>query len=89
MTLTQQGTGTIRADITENSGAFNIPSPPPTGYSVSGQAPGFKQYVENVVLLADQTRNMVIHLQLVEATQQITGETSSIQGNTVSQEPVR
>ena len=86
ITVTQQGTGTVRTDTTNGSGAFNIPSLPPSGYSVAVQAPGFKQYVENVVLLADQIRNMAVHLQLGEATQQITVETSSAQVNTVSQE---
>lgn len=86
VTVTQQGTGTVRTDTTDSNGQFNVVSIPPAGYSIAVEAPGFKKYVEKVVLLADQTRNMMIHLQLGSASQEITVETSSAQVNTVSQE---
>jgi len=86
VTITEQSTGTVRTDTTNGSGAFNVPSLPPAAYSVTVQAPGFKEYVENVVLLADQIRNLVIHLQPGAATQQVTVTSSSAQVNTMSQE---
>lgn len=86
VTVTQTSTDISRVDTTNNNGQFNIPSLPPTTYTVTVQAQGFKQYVQQVVLLADQIRNMDIRLQVGEATQQITVESSSVQVNTVSQE---
>jgi hypothetical protein len=86
VTVTQKSTGTARTDTTSNNGQFNITSLPPTTYTVTVQAQGFKQYVQEIVLLADQIRSMDIRLQVGEATQQITVESSSVQVNTVSQE---
>lgn len=86
VTVTQQGTQTVRTDTTDSNGQFNVTSIPPAGYSIAVEATGFKKYVEKVVLLADQTHNMMIHLQLGSANQEITVETSSAQVNTVSQE---
>ena len=86
VTVTEQGTDTVRTDTTDSNGQFNVTSIPPAGYSIAVEATGFKKYVEKVVLLADQTHNMMIHLQLGSANQEITVETSSAQVNTVSQE---
>ncbi|HZP04402.1 MAG TPA: carboxypeptidase regulatory-like domain-containing protein [Terracidiphilus sp.] len=86
VTVTQKNTSTIRTDKTDNGGQFNFPSLPPTTYTVTVQAQGFKQYIQDVVLLADQIRNMDIHLQVGEATQQVTVQESTVQVNTVSQE---
>jgi hypothetical protein len=84
VTVTQKATGSVREDTTNGAGQFNIPSLPPSTYSVSISAAGFKQYLQDVVLLADQVRNMDIHLQLGQATDQVTVEASSVQVNTVS-----
>ena len=84
VTVTQKATGSVREDTTNGAGQFNIPSLPPATYTVSIAAPGFKQYLQDVVLLADQVRNMDIHLQLGQATDQVTVEASSVQVNTVS-----
>ncbi|MDR3792744.1 MAG: carboxypeptidase regulatory-like domain-containing protein [Terracidiphilus sp.] len=86
VTVTQKATSITRTDLTDGNGAFNIPSLPPATYTVTVAATGFKQYVQNVVLLADQTRNMDVRLQVGEATQQVTVEESAVQVNTVSQE---
>src|SRR5579863_1758977 len=71
VTVTQQGTGTVRTDTTDSNGQFNITSIPPAGYSIAIEAAGFKKYVEKVVLLADQIHSTMIHLQLGSASQEI------------------
>jgi hypothetical protein len=84
VTVTQKATSLRREDVTNSSGQFNISSLPPTTYTVTVAAPGFKQYAQDVVMLADSVRNMDIHLQLGQATDQITVEASAVQVNTVS-----
>lgn len=84
VTVTQKATSLVREDTTNSNGSFNIPSLPPATYTVTITAPGFKQYIQDVILLADQVRNMDVHLQLGQATDQVTVEASSVQVNTVS-----
>jgi hypothetical protein len=84
--VTQKNTSAVRAATTNSAGQFNFPSLPPTTYTVTVQAQGFKQYVQDVVLLADQIRDLDIHLQVGSETQQITVESSSVAVNTTSQE---
>jgi hypothetical protein len=57
---------------------------PPTRWLSKRQ--GFKKYVQDVVLLADQIRNMDIRLQVGQTDQQVTVEASSVAVNTLSQE---
>ena len=84
--VTQKNTASSRIDTSNSNGQFNFPSLPPSTYTVTVQAQGFKQYVQDVVLLADQIRDLDVHLQVGEATQQVTVEESTVQVNTVSQE---
>ena len=84
--VTQKNTSVTRVDTSNSSGQFNVSSLPPGTYTVSVEAQGFKRYVQDVVLLADQIRDMDIHLQVGSATQQVTVEASSVAVNTVSQE---
>jgi len=86
VTVTQKSTSILRTDTTNGSGQFNFPALPPTTYTVSVQAPGFKQYIQDVALLADQIRDLDVRLQLGAATQQVTVEESAVQVNTMSQE---
>ena len=86
ITVTQKDTAITRVDTTNGTGQFNVSSIPPATYTVMVEAQGFKKYVQDVVLLADQIRDMDIHLQIGEASQQVTVEESSVQVNTVSQE---
>ncbi len=86
VTVTQLNTSVVHTDTTDGSGGFNFPSLPPTTYTVSVQAEGFKQWNQTVILLADQIRNMDVRLQVGAQTQQVTVETSAVQVNTVSQE---
>jgi len=51
VTVTQQSTANSRSTVTNASGQFNIPSLPPTTYTVTVEAAGFKKYVQDVVLL--------------------------------------
>ena len=84
--VTQKSTGATRTTTTNSSGQFTFPSLPPATYAVSVQAQGFKQYIQDVVLLADQIRDLDVHLEVGQATQQVTVESSSVAVNTVSQE---
>jgi len=84
--VTQKNTLAARTVTTNNSGQFTFPSLPPTTYTVTVQAQGFKQYVQDVALLADQVRDLDVHLEVGAATQQVTVEESSVAVNTVSQE---
>ncbi len=86
VTVTQTNTSTVRTGTTNSLGAFNFTSLPPTTYTVSVQAQGFKQWNQTVVMLADQIRSMDVHLEVGAATQQVTVQESSVQVNTVSQE---
>ncbi|MDE3186656.1 MAG: TonB-dependent receptor [Acidobacteriota bacterium] len=84
VTVTQKSTSVSRTVTTNDSGQFNIPSLPPATYTVSVEAPGFKQYLQDVVLLADQIHNMDVPLEVGETSQRVTVEESSVQVNTVS-----
>jgi Carboxypeptidase regulatory-like domain len=86
VTVTQVSTSIIHTATTNSSGLFNISSLPPSTYSVSVEATGFKKFVQQVILLADQTRDMDIRLEVGSQTQQVTVETSAVQVNTVSPE---
>ncbi|HEX4758645.1 MAG TPA: carboxypeptidase-like regulatory domain-containing protein, partial [Terracidiphilus sp.] len=86
VTVKQKSTSVSRTTTTNGSGQFNMPSLPPTTYTVSVEATGFKQYVQDVVLLADQIRDMDIRMQVGDTTQQVTVEESAVAVNTVSPE---
>ena len=62
VTVTQKNTSIARNATTDGAGQFNISSIPPATYTVLAEAQGFKRYAQEVVLLADQTRNMDIRL---------------------------
>lgn len=84
VTVTNKATSFVREDTTNGSGQFNITALPPATYTVSISASGFKAYAQDVVMLADTTRNMDIHLQVGQASDQVTVEASAVQVNTVS-----
>ena len=84
VTVTQKAMSFVREDVTSSSGQFNIAALPPATYTVTVSASGFKQYAQDVVMLADTVRNMDVHLQVGQATDQVTVEASSVQVNTVS-----
>src|ERR1035437_1969148 len=78
VTVTEKSTSIVHTAVTGASGLFNIPSIRPTTYTVSVEAAGFKKYVQDIVLLADQTRDMNVRLEVGDTTQQITVEESSV-----------
>jgi hypothetical protein len=82
--VTQKNTSITRTYVTNGAGQFNVSSIPPATYTVSVEAQGFKRYVQGVVLLADQIRDLDIRLQIGEASQEVTVEASSVQVNTVT-----
>lgn len=84
VTVTEKSTLVARVDTTSSNGQFNFPALPPATYTVSVQAPGFKQYLQDVVLLADQVRDLDIKLELGETTQQVTVQESTVAVNTVN-----
>jgi hypothetical protein len=84
VTVTNKATSFVREDTTNGAGQFNITALPPATYTVMVTASGFKQHAQDVVMLADTTRNMDIHLQVGQASDQITVEASAVQVNTVS-----
>ncbi len=84
VTVTAKATSLVREDSTNSAGQFNITALPPATYTVTVSSSGFKQYAQDVVMLADTVRNMDVHLQVGQATDQITVEASSVQVNTVS-----
>ena len=54
VTVTQATTGVKRSVVSNDTGNFNVPSLPPSSYQITVEAKGFKTYVENTTLLADQ-----------------------------------
>ena len=62
--VTQINTGIARTVTTNGAGQFNVPSLPPATYSVTVEAQGFKSYEQNIVLLADQIRDMDVKLEV-------------------------
>jgi len=84
VTVIQKSTSVSHQAVTNAGGQFNIPALPPSNYTVSVEATGFKKYVQDIVMLADQIRDMDVHLEVGEATQQVTVAESAVQVNTVS-----
>jgi len=86
VTVLEKSTSVSHTTLTNASGQFNIPSLPPSTYTVSIEATGFKKYVQDVVMLADQIRDIDVRMQVGETTQQVTVEESAVAVNTVSPE---
>ncbi len=86
VTVTEKSTSIARTTTTNSSGQFNFPSLRPGTYTISVQATGFKQYLQDVALLADQIRDLDVRLEVGAASQQITVQESAVAVNTVSQE---
>ena len=84
VTVTEKSTGVARSTISNGSGQFNISSLPPGTYTVKIAARGFSQSLQTFTLLADQVRNLNVHLQVGSASQQVTVEASTVAVNTVT-----
>ena len=77
VTLTQVGTEIKRNAFSNASGQFSIPSLPPATYRVTVEAPGFKTFVQEVTLLADQNGSLQIPMQLGTSTETVTVEATA------------
>jgi hypothetical protein len=84
VTMTQAGTEVKRTAATNASGQFTIPSIPPATYRLTVEATGFKTYVQDVTLLADQNGSLQIPMQLGQTQDTVTVEATSTLVNTVT-----
>lgn len=76
--LLNQGTGAVRATASDESGNYQVTELPIGSYQVRVQVQGFKQFVENnIVLDVDQTGRVDVLLQTGEASEKITVEGSA------------
>jgi len=82
--MTQVGTDVKRTATTNVSGQFTIPSLPPATYRVSVEAAGFKTYVQDVTLLADESGSLQIQMQLGAAQESVTVAATATLVNTVT-----
>jgi putative hemolysin len=97
VTATNVATGFTRAAKTDNSGTYNIQYLPVGGYTVNVEAPGFKKFVQqNMVITVDQTQTLNVTLtvgaqgQTVEVTTAppLVNTNTSELGRTVSPEEI-
>jgi hypothetical protein len=84
VTMTQVGTEVKRTAATNVNGQFTIPSVPPATYRLSVEAAGFKTYVQDVTLLADQNGSLQIPMQLGTSAETVTVEATATLVNTVT-----
>ena len=98
VTLTNTGTGLVRAVTTDNNGEFTAPSLPTGRYTVKAELSGFKTVtVPDVTLGVDQhyRLNMKLEVGAVEESVTVTGASPLIQtstselGTTVSEEQIK
>lgn len=82
--MTQIGTEVKRTATTNENGQFTIPSLPPATYRVSVEARGFKTYVREVTLLADQSGFLQIPMQLGTPSETVNVEATATLVNTVT-----
>ena len=84
VTMTQIGTEAKRTATTNESGQFTMPSLPPANYRLSVEARGFKTYVRDVTLLADQSGSLQIPMQLGTSAETVTVEATATLVNTLT-----
>src|SRR5260370_19925112 len=82
VTMTQTGTEAKRTATTNDNGQFTVPSLSPAAYRLSVEAAGFKTYVRDVTLLADQSGSLQIAMQLGTSTETVTVEATATLVNT-------
>ena len=84
VTMTQAGTQVRRTAATNASGQFTIPSLTPATYRLTVEAAGFKTYVQDVTLLADQSGSLQVPMQLGQAQETVTVEATATLVNTIT-----
>ena len=82
--MTQVGTDVKRSATTNAAGQFFIPSLPPATYRMTVEAAGFKTYIQDVTLLADQNGSLQIPMQLGASADTVTVEATATLINTVA-----
>jgi hypothetical protein len=78
ITLTEVGTETRRTATTNANGQFSIPSLPPAAYRLTVEAAGFKTYVQELTLLADQSGSVQVQMQLGQTQETVNVEATAI-----------
>ena len=84
VTMTEVGTKVKRTAVTNDDGQFNIPSLAPATYHLMVEASGFKRYIQDVTLLADQSGSLQIQMQLGASAETVTVEATATLVNTVT-----
>jgi hypothetical protein len=84
VTMTDVATKVKRTAVTNDGGLFNIPSLAPATYHLTVEAAGFKRYVQDVTLLADQSGSLQIQMQLGASAETVTVEATATLVNTVT-----
>jgi hypothetical protein len=84
VSVTENSTGVTRTTVSNGAGQFNVSSLPPGTYTVKIEGKGFSQSVQSFTLLADQVRDLNVHLQVGSANQQITVQAATVAVDTVT-----
>ena len=84
VSVTESSTGVTRTTTANASGQFNVSSLPPGNYKVKIEAKGFSSSVQSFTLLADQVRDLNVHLQVGAANQQVTVQAATVAVDTVN-----
>lgn len=78
VTVNEQSTGLSRTTLTSEQGFYRIAELPPGTYTVTVEAPGFKQSISNDVrVAAEEPRGFDVVLQIGAVTEQVTVTASS------------
>lgn len=88
ITVTDEGTGAIRATVTNATGEYNFASVIPATYSVSAEAPGFKRFERKGITVATQqslTVDIAMEVGAVTDSVMVTEEVPLIETSTASQ----
>src|SRR3954469_3726551 len=85
ITVTQTDTGLTRSATTGAQGNYSVPALQPTNYSLTVEAPGFRQFTrKGITLQADQSATVNVSMELGQATQNVTVESGAILVDTVT-----
>ncbi len=79
VTATETGTTFGRSITADAAGHYTVPSLRPTSYTLAVEAPGFRKFVQDIQLKADQTATLDVQLQLGSATETVTVSASTNQ----------
>ena len=84
VTITQIGTEGKRTATSNGSGQFSVSSLSPATYHLAVTAAGFKTYLQDFTLLADQSGSLQIQMQLGTSTETLTVDATATLVNTVT-----